>query len=68
MRGTSGPVHVGFFNTVSEWCNEFVESCTAAGIPPTRDFNAPNGLMGASRVRYCYFVPFILFSETIITP
>ena len=66
VRGSSGPVHVGFFNTISEWCNEFVDSCIAAGIPPTHDFNAPNGLMGASRVRYFVVCSFHLFAETIL--
>ena len=62
MHGSEGPVHVGFFNTATEWCSEFVDSCTAAGIPHTPDFNATHGLIGASRVSYrCPFLsgPFI---------
>lgn len=64
VRGSNGPVHVGFFSTATEWSSEFVDSCTAAGIPRTHDFNAPNGLIGASRVRRrCSFH---LFAETIL--
>lgn len=52
VHGSEGPVHVGFFNTTTEWCSEFVDACTAAGIPRTPDFNATHGLIGASRVSY----------------
>ena len=50
VHGSTGPVHVGFFNTTTEWCSEFVDSCISAGIPRTHDFNAQHGLIGASRV------------------
>ena len=53
-HGSAGPVHVGFFNTITEWCSEFVDSCITAGIRRTHDFNAPHGLIGASRVSCCH--------------
>ncbi|KAH9481749.1 Dehydrogenase str4 [Psilocybe cubensis] len=49
-RGTTGPVQVGFNNSVSIWCNKFVQACLNVGIPSTNDFNGPNGTIGAARV------------------
>ncbi|KAJ3505338.1 hypothetical protein NLJ89_g7474 [Agrocybe chaxingu] len=50
VKGTQGPVHVGYYNSVSGWCNYFIESCVAAGIPFTHDFNGPQGTNGAGRI------------------
>ncbi|PPQ83095.1 hypothetical protein CVT25_003799 [Psilocybe cyanescens] len=48
-RGRTGPVQVGFNNSVSIWCNKFIKACLNAGIPPTNDFNGPTGTLGAAR-------------------
>lgn len=48
VRGKTGPVQVGFFNTVSVWCDHFIRACLSAGIPANPDFNGaelnPNGV------------------------
>ncbi|KAJ7168519.1 hypothetical protein C8R46DRAFT_1091908 [Mycena filopes] len=50
VRGSSGPVRVGFFNTVSEHSKAFLRACEQVGIPLVADFNGPKGPIGASRV------------------
>ncbi|CAA7266836.1 unnamed protein product [Cyclocybe aegerita] len=50
VKGTKGPVHIGYYNSVSGWCNYFIESCVAAGIPFTHDFNGPQGTNGVGRI------------------
>uniref|UniRef100_A0A8H8CLS0 pyranose dehydrogenase (acceptor) n=1 Tax=Psilocybe cubensis TaxID=181762 RepID=A0A8H8CLS0_PSICU len=49
-RGLSGPVHVGFYNTVTKASHAFIKSCVAVGIPFTADFNGKNGTIGAGRI------------------
>lgn len=51
-RGNSGPVNVGYFNTVTNASKAFVRACVEVNIPFTHDFNGPNGTLGVSRVRY----------------
>src|SRR6266545_2886832 len=56
VRGKTGPVQVGFFNTVSVWCNHFIQACLAAGIPANPDFNgAELNPIGVGRVRILLF-------------
>ncbi|KAJ7261714.1 hypothetical protein B0H12DRAFT_1013392 [Mycena haematopus] len=50
VRGSTGPVSVGYFNAVSEHSKAFLKACGQLGIPPVVDFNGPNGPIGASRV------------------
>jgi len=52
-RGSSGPVKVGYFNTITENSKAFVESCIKLGIPYNPDFNGPQNTGGVSRV--CHF-------------
>ncbi|KAJ7170935.1 hypothetical protein C8R43DRAFT_981616 [Mycena crocata] len=49
-RGASGPVRVGYFNTVSEHSKAFLKACEQVGIPLVADFNGSKGPIGASRV------------------
>ncbi|KDR78849.1 hypothetical protein GALMADRAFT_244475 [Galerina marginata CBS 339.88] len=49
-RGRSGPVHVGYYNTITEPSREFVKSCVAVGIPFTADFNGKGNTNGVSRI------------------
>ncbi|KAF7336850.1 hypothetical protein MVEN_02121300 [Mycena venus] len=58
VRGSTGPVRVGYFNRVSEHSKAFLKACAQVGIPLVPDFNGPNGPIGASRVG-CFFSPFI---------
>ncbi|EDR08397.1 uncharacterized protein LACBIDRAFT_296999 [Laccaria bicolor S238N-H82] len=50
VRGSSGPVNVGYFNTVTNASKAFVKACVGVNIPFTPDFNGPNGTLGASRI------------------
>ncbi|KAJ7814628.1 hypothetical protein B0H14DRAFT_2850022 [Mycena olivaceomarginata] len=50
VRGSAGPVRVGYFNRVSEHSKAFLKACEQVGIPLVPDFNGPNGPVGASRV------------------
>ncbi|KAJ7928754.1 hypothetical protein B0H13DRAFT_2311060 [Mycena leptocephala] len=50
VRGSAGPVRVGYFNRVSEHSKAFVKACGQVGIPLVADFNGPNGPIGASRI------------------
>ncbi|EEB97931.1 hypothetical protein MPER_02652 [Moniliophthora perniciosa FA553] len=49
VRGNSGPVRVGYFNTVSNSAQAFIDACVKVGIPFTPDFKWLNGTMGVSR-------------------
>ncbi|KAJ6512918.1 hypothetical protein C8R45DRAFT_920691 [Mycena sanguinolenta] len=49
VRGSTGPVSVGYFNAVSEHSKAFLKACGQVGIPLVADFNGPNGPLGASR-------------------
>ncbi|KAG6819525.1 hypothetical protein H0H93_011028 [Arthromyces matolae] len=50
VRGSSGPVRIGYFNTVSEPSKAFIQACTNVGIPFTPDFNVASGTLGVSRI------------------
>ncbi|KAG6896317.1 hypothetical protein C0992_009108 [Termitomyces sp. T32_za158] len=49
VRGTSGPIRIGYFNLVSETSKAFIKACTSIGIPFTPDFNVSSGTLGVSR-------------------
>jgi len=51
VRGKTGPVQVGFFNTVSVWCDHFIRACLSVGIPANPDFDgAELNPIGVGRV------------------
>lgn len=49
-RGRDGPVHIGFFNTITEPSKAFAEACVRVGIKRTQDFNGKDGTLGAARI------------------
>ncbi|KAJ7364387.1 hypothetical protein DFH08DRAFT_272685 [Mycena albidolilacea] len=49
-RGSTGPVRVGYFNTVSDHSKAFLKACAQVGIPLVPDFNGSKGTIGASRI------------------
>ncbi|KAF5382020.1 hypothetical protein D9615_004437 [Tricholomella constricta] len=49
VRGSSGPVRIGYFNTVTATSKAFIKACTVLGIPFTHDFNVASGTLGVSR-------------------
>ncbi|KAG6862501.1 hypothetical protein C0995_000049 [Termitomyces sp. Mi166 len=55
VRGSSGPIRIGYFNTVSEASKAFIKACTTVGIPFSPDFNVSSGTLGVSRFFTCYF-------------
>ncbi|KIK66580.1 hypothetical protein GYMLUDRAFT_1023126 [Collybiopsis luxurians FD-317 M1] len=50
VRGNDGPIRVGYFSTITNSAQAFINSCVELGIPFTPDFNGPKGTMGVSRV------------------
>ncbi|KAG5727268.1 L-sorbose 1-dehydrogenase [Termitomyces sp. T112] len=50
VRGSSGPIRIGYFNTVSETSKAFIKACTSVGIPFSPDFNVSSGTLGVSRI------------------
>ncbi|TFK33230.1 GMC oxidoreductase-domain-containing protein, partial [Crucibulum laeve] len=50
VRGSEGPVHIGYFNSVTEASKAFVKACVNVGIPFTPDFGGVNGTGGVSRI------------------
>ncbi|PPQ94473.1 hypothetical protein CVT25_001106 [Psilocybe cyanescens] len=48
VKGTNGPVRVGYFSSVSQGSKDFITACTKIGIPYNRDFNTTEG----TRVTY----------------
>ncbi|KAF8896431.1 choline dehydrogenase [Infundibulicybe gibba] len=46
IRGSDGPVRVGYFNTVTIASKAFIKACIKVGIPFTPDFNGPKGPIG----------------------
>ncbi|KAF7985727.1 hypothetical protein HWV62_2328 [Athelia sp. TMB] len=49
LRGSQGPVQVGYFNTTSKVSDAFVDTCPKVGIPHIADFNTVTGTKGVSR-------------------
>lgn len=50
VRGSSGPVRIGYFNTVSKPSTAFVEACMNVDIPFSPDFNVSTGTLGVNRI------------------
>ena len=55
LRGSNGPIRVGYFPLNAKASKDFVESCKGVGIPSSADFTQPAGVMGANKV--CGFMP-----------
>ncbi|KAF9048768.1 hypothetical protein BJ165DRAFT_1462537 [Panaeolus papilionaceus] len=50
VKGTTGPMRVGFNALTSEASKQFVQSCTEVGIPFSPDFNTSKGTLGVNKV------------------
>ncbi|KAF8581790.1 GMC oxidoreductase [Ramaria rubella] len=50
MRGSGGPVRVGYFSHVSRATPKWLEACVNIGIPWNPDVNTPAGTMGVTKV------------------
>ncbi|KAG6910847.1 hypothetical protein DXG01_007162 [Tephrocybe rancida] len=49
VRGSSGPIRIGYYNTVTNPSKAFIKACSSVGIPFTPDFNVSSGTLGVSR-------------------
>lgn len=49
-RGKTGPIRIGYNNTITNPSRAFIKSCVNIGIPFNPDFNGPQGTMGVSRI------------------
>ncbi|KAF7374603.1 L-sorbose 1-dehydrogenase [Mycena sanguinolenta] len=52
VRGSTGPVRVGYFNAVSDHSKAFLKACGQVGIPLVADFNGPNGPLWRKQMTY----------------
>lgn len=50
LKGADGPMHVGYFSSVSEGSKDFIKACTKIGIPYNTDFTTTDGTRGVNRV------------------
>jgi len=50
VRGTSGPVQVGYFGHYAAICSAFNDACVKAGIPYSPDVNTPLGTLGVTKI------------------
>ncbi|PCH39400.1 GMC oxidoreductase [Wolfiporia cocos MD-104 SS10] len=50
LRGSAGPVNIGYYGNIAESTVAFIEACERAGIPRNPDFNTPKGTLGANKV------------------
>ncbi|KAF8740099.1 hypothetical protein AX14_008727 [Amanita brunnescens Koide BX004] len=50
LRGSNGPIRVGYFPLNAKASKDFVESCKGVGIPSSADFTQPAGVMGANKI------------------
>ncbi|KAH9921862.1 uncharacterized protein B0H18DRAFT_935692 [Fomitopsis serialis] len=50
LRGSSGPVHVGYHGHVSDTTKCFLEACHNAGMERNPDLNTEKGTLGSSKV------------------
>ncbi|KAH8111789.1 alcohol oxidase [Phellopilus nigrolimitatus] len=49
LRGSSGPVEVGYFGNFSNFCSKFIDACGQIGIPHVPDVNTVLGTLGATK-------------------
>ncbi|KAJ4490547.1 hypothetical protein J3R30DRAFT_98178 [Lentinula aciculospora] len=50
LRGSDGPVRVGYFNYSSHFGQDFIKSSQALGVPFCADFNNGKGTLGVNRL------------------
>ncbi|KAJ3738767.1 hypothetical protein EV360DRAFT_76867 [Lentinula raphanica] len=50
LRGSDGPIRVGYFNYSSRFGKDFIKSSQALGIPFCPDFNNGKGTLGVNRL------------------
>lgn len=50
IRGSSGPVRIGYYNTITDTSRAFIRACMNVGIPFTHDFHGTLSTIGVSRV------------------
>ena len=50
LKGSDGPMRVGYFPIISKASKDFVEACKNVSIPPSADFTQPVGVLGANKV------------------
>ncbi|KAJ3902744.1 GMC oxidoreductase-domain-containing protein [Lentinula edodes] len=50
LRGSDGPVRVGYFNYSTRFGQDFVKSCQALDVPFCPDFDNGKGTLGVNRV------------------
>ncbi|KAF9451903.1 GMC oxidoreductase [Macrolepiota fuliginosa MF-IS2] len=50
IKGSKGPVCIGYFNNLSEPAKNFVQACTKLDVPHSPDFNTVAGTRGVNRV------------------
>lgn len=53
LKGSQGPVRVGYFSDISEASKKFITTCVRLGVPFSTDFNTPAGSQGVNRVGFC---------------
>lgn len=49
LRGSAGPVQVGYFGNTSPLTRKFLDACDNAGVTRNPDFNTPKGTLGSSK-------------------
>lgn len=50
IKGSSGPVRIGYFSDLADSSRDFVQACTKADVPLKPDFNTTSGTRGVNRV------------------
>ncbi|KAJ3914770.1 hypothetical protein F5877DRAFT_82462 [Lentinula edodes] len=60
LRGSDGPVRVGYFNYSTRFGQDFVKSCQALDVPFCPDFDNGKGTLGVNRVNN-----FFIFDEDV---
>jgi len=49
LRGSAGPIHIGYFGNTAKSTTQFLEACGRAGIALRPDLNTHKGTLGASK-------------------
>ncbi|KAK7032251.1 hypothetical protein VNI00_013209 [Paramarasmius palmivorus] len=61
LKGSNGPVQVGYFSYISETARDFIKSCMQLKIPFSPDFNTSGSSRGVNRVNFNFLIiPFTL--------
>ncbi|KZT02285.1 GMC oxidoreductase [Laetiporus sulphureus 93-53] len=50
LRGSAGPLDVGYYGYASDTSKTFLEACDKAGLPNVPDFNTHKGTLGSSKL------------------